>query len=148
MPAFLVAFALLFYKVFQSFVAVQPTVPSQRRAHWQFSRYKWPYILMLPALGTIALWAYYPLGRGTVMAFQDYNVRGFSEWIGINNFASVLFDVEFWFALWISIKYALMYVCFGFAMPIVLAFLLTEVPRCKVLFRTIYYLPAVLTGVV
>ena len=41
-----------------------------------------------------------------------------------------------------------MFMCFGFAAPIILAFLLTEVPKGKRLFRTIYYLPAVLTGVV
>ena len=41
-----------------------------------------------------------------------------------------------------------MFMLFGFCTPIVLAILLTEVPRGKILFRTIYYLPAVLTGVV
>lgn len=82
------------------------------------------------------------------MAFQDYNIRGFSEWIGVSNFANVLFDPEFWFAMWISFKYALMFAVFGFTAPIILAFLLTEVPRGKILFRTIYYLPAVLSGVV
>lgn len=82
------------------------------------------------------------------MVFQDYNVRGFSKWVGMDNFAKVLFDDEFWFALWVSLKYAMLFIVFGFIAPIVLAFLLTEVPKGKILFRTIYYLPAVLTGVV
>ena len=81
------------------------------------------------------------------MAFQDYNVRGLSEWVGMDNFARVLYSDEFWFALWVSVKYALMFMCFGFTAPIVLAFLLSEVPRGKLFFRAIYYLPAVLTGV-
>ena len=57
---------------------------------------------MLPALVSILVWAYYPMVRGIVIAFQDYNVRGFTEWVGMNNFADVLHDKEFWYALWIS----------------------------------------------
>jgi multiple sugar transport system permease protein len=103
---------------------------------------------MLPAMGSIALWAYYPLARGTVIAFQDYNVRGFSEWVGMRNFANVLFDDSFWYAMWVSLKYAFFYMVVAFAAPILLAFLLTEVPKGKLVYRTIYYLPAVLTGVI
>ena len=120
--------------------------PSRRG--WQFSRYKWAYLILLPAVGTIALWAYYPLARGSIMAFQDYNVRGFTQWIGMENIANVLFDDEFWYAMWVSLKYAGLFVVFGFAAPIALAFLLTEVPRGRLLFRSLYYLPAVLSGVV
>jgi len=144
----LAVFALVFRRVFRVFAEAQIYAGLGARGAWQFSRLKWAYALMLPALGSIALWAYYPLGRGAVMAFLDYNVRGFSRWIGMENFANVLFDAEFWFAVWISIQWALLYMLFGFCMPIVLALLLTEVPRGKLLFRMIYYLPAVLSGVV
>jgi multiple sugar transport system permease protein len=123
-------------------------VHASRRGHWQIDRYKWAYLVLLPALGSILLWAYYPLARGTVMAFQDYNVRGFSTWVGMDNFANVLFDAEFWHAMWTSVKYAGLYLLFGFFTPIILAFLLTEVPRGKIFFRTLYYLPAVLSGAV
>jgi multiple sugar transport system permease protein len=119
-----------------------------RTGHWQFDRYMFAYLLLLPALGSIALWAYYPLARGTTIAFQDYNVRGFSQWVGLENFANVLFDDAFWHAMWTSLKYAILYMTFGFFAPIILAFLLTEVPRGKMLYRTIFYLPAVLSGAV
>ncbi|MCL2645462.1 MAG: extracellular solute-binding protein [Phycisphaerales bacterium] len=121
---------------------------SPRRGHWQFSRYKFAYIILFPALGSIALWAYYPLIRGTTITFQNYNVRGFSTWVGIDNFANVLFDPAFWYALWISVKYCLLHITFGFFTPIILAFLLTEIPRGKLIYRTLYYLPAVLSGAV
>jgi multiple sugar transport system permease protein len=128
--------------------AAKMHVPLEKRGHWQFDRHKMAYLILFPALASIALWAYYPLAQGTVIAFQDYNVRGFSKWTGMDNFADVLFDDDFWYAMWVSVKYAAMYIAFGFFAPIILAFLLTEVPRGKVLFRTIYYLPAVLSGAV
>jgi ABC-type sugar transport system permease subunit len=47
-----------------------------------------------------------------------------------------------------TLWYAILMLGFGFAMPIGLALLLHEVPRGKVLYRTLYYLPAVTTGVI
>jgi multiple sugar transport system permease protein len=126
----------------------RPARTAQRRGHWQFIRYRFAYILLFPALGSIALWAYYPLARGTTIAFQNYNVREFSTWVGIENFADVLFDPVFWYAMWVSLKYTLMQMAFGFFTPIILAFLLTEVPRGRIVYRTLYYLPAVLSGAV
>lgn len=146
--AIFVIFALLFRRLLGVFED-QPVLPlGQKSGRWQFFRYKWAYFLVLPAVGSIAIWAYYPLARGTLMAFQDYNIRGFSKWVGIGNFASVLYDEEFWFALWVTVKYTVMFIAFGFVAPIVLAFLLTEVPRGKLFFRIVYYMPAILTGVV
>jgi ABC-type sugar transport system permease subunit/ABC-type glycerol-3-phosphate transport system substrate-binding protein len=143
----LVIFTVVFWKIFKTFAQKGDTAPalgSRLRAH----QHRWAYIWLFPAIGSIALWEYYPLARGTVMAFQNYNVRGFSDWVGLANFASVLFDQEFWYAIWVSLKYGMLTMLFGFCSPILLAFLLSEVPRGKTLFRTIYYLPAVLSGVI
>jgi multiple sugar transport system permease protein len=82
------------------------------------------------------------------MAFQDYNVRGFSTWVGFENFATVLFSNEFWYALFVSLKYTVLFMAFGFFAPIILALLLAEVPQGKILYRIIYYLPAMLSGVI
>jgi len=143
----LVLFTFVFWKIFKTF-AQKGDTPAVLGSRLRARQHRWAYILLFPAIGSIALWEYYPLARGTVMAFQNYNVRGFSEWVGLGNFASVLFDQEFWFAIWVSFKYGLLSMLFGFCSPIVLAFLLSEVPRGKTLFRTIYYLPAVLSGVI
>jgi multiple sugar transport system permease protein len=142
--AILIAFSFVLYRVFKVFTPED----LQGKGGWQFGKYKWAYLAMLPAIGTIALWIYYPLARGTIMAFQDYNVRGFSQFVGMENFANALFDTAFWHSMWVSLQYAMIFMVFGFAAPIVLAILLTEVPRGRLLFRTIYYLPAVLTGIV
>jgi multiple sugar transport system permease protein len=141
--AIFVGFAFLFHRVFKVF---KP--PDRQERGWAFGRYKWAYSMMFPGVSAIALWAYYPLYRGMIIAFLDYNVRGFSEWVGLENFATVLYDDQFWYSMYISLWYAGLFMLFGFGAPIILAFLLTEVPRGKILFRTIYYLPTVLTGVV
>ncbi len=142
-------FVLVLMKVFRTFSKSMVRSDADRaRGDWQFGRNKLAYMILLPALLSIAVWSYWPLMRGTVMAFQDYNVRGFSTWVGFENFATVLFSVEFWYALLVSLKYTVLFMSFGFFAPILLAFLLAEVPQGKILYRTIYYLPAMLSGVI
>jgi multiple sugar transport system permease protein len=142
-------FILVLLKVFKTFSQSMTRSDEDRaRGDWQFGRYKMAYLILLPAVLSIAVWSYWPLMRGTVMAFQDYNVRGFSTWIGFENFATVLFSNDFWFALLVSLEYTALFMTFGFFAPIILALLLAEVPKGKILFRTIYYLPAMLSGVV
>jgi ABC-type sugar transport system permease subunit/ABC-type glycerol-3-phosphate transport system substrate-binding protein len=105
-------------------------------------------LFLLPAIASIILWAYYPLARGSVMAFQDYKILGGSEWVGLRNFIEAASSREFWQYLLQTGVYLAMSLSMGFVAPIVLAILLTEVPKGKVLFRTLYYLPAVTTGLV
>ena len=148
--AILLLFAWVFRRVFRTFSAASAgqyatgDACGGRRKRLRFTAW----LLLLPALLSIALWAYYPLARGTLMAFQDYNIRGFSRWVGMENFASVLFDDEFWYSLRISLEYAAMYLLMGFTAPIALAFLLSEIPRGRLAYRLLYYLPAVLSGVI
>jgi multiple sugar transport system permease protein len=142
-------FVLVLLKVFRTFSrSVIRSDEDRARGEWQFGRNKMAYLILLPAILSIAVWSYWPLMRGTLMAFQDYNVRGFSTWIGFENFAAVLFSNEFWYALYISLKYTVLFMTFGFIAPIVLALMLAEVPKGKIFFRVIYYLPAMLAGVV
>ena len=142
-------FILVLIKVFKTFSkSLIRSDDDRARGEWQFGRNKIAYLILLPAILSIAVWSYWPLMRGTIIAFQNYNVRGFSTWTGFENFSTVLFNYEFWYALYISLKYTILFMTFGFIAPIVLAFLLAEVPRGKILFRVIYYLPAMLSGVV
>lgn len=105
-------------------------------------------LLILPAALSILVWQYFPLIRGTLMAFQDYNVMGNSPFVGVRNFAEVLFDANFWHSIYVTVLYTGLYMVFAFISPILLALLLTEVPKGKIFFRTIFYLPAVLSGLV
>ena len=142
-------FVLVLLKVFRTFSrSMTRSDVDLARGDWQFGRHKLAYAMLAPAFLSIAVWSYWPLMSGTVMAFQDYNVRGFSTWAGFANFATVLFNLDFWHAMLVSLEYTLLFMSFGFIAPIVLGLLLAEVPKGKILFRTIYYLPAMLSGVI
>ncbi|MCE9557909.1 MAG: extracellular solute-binding protein [Armatimonadetes bacterium] len=103
---------------------------------------------IFPAAATLILWSYYPLARGLTIAFQDYKVVGGSTWVGLDNFISVFSQPLFWKALMNSFIYVALTIGIGFGLPIGLALMLNEIPRGKVLFRTVYYLPAMTSPVV
>ena len=113
---------------------------------WRKFGYAW--IVMAPAILSVAIWQYYPVLRGSLMAFQDYKLVLPSTWVGVDNFAEVLFAKAFWNGLYNSARYMGYALALGFLTPVLLALALHEVPRGKVFFRTLYYLPAVTTGLV
>lgn len=105
-------------------------------------------ICLAPAVLTIGLWAYYPLGKGLMMAFQDYKIVGNSRWVGLDNFIGVFSQPIFYRSLFNSFLYVGLSLVIGFFLPIFLALALNEIPRGRVFFRTIFYLPAMTSSVV
>ncbi len=116
------------------------------RGGWKTHAVAW--LFMTPAVLSIAVWAYYPLVRGMIMAFQDYMIIGASHWVGLDNFIEAFGRQEFWIGLKNSFIYTLLSLSMGFFIPIFLALMLHEIPRGKMLFRTLYYLPAVTSGII
>ena len=154
-----VSLALLFTLVFRLVVrsfssdyesndAIGAKKRRKRKSRATWRRNVFAFFIMSPALISVALWAYYPLMRGSLMAFQDYRIILGSKWVGLDNFSEVLFTPQVWKAFWNSFQFMLLSLGLGFFTPIILALMLHEVPRGKILYRTLYYLPAVTTGLV
>lgn len=106
--------------------------------------YAWG-LLLIP-LGLTLAWQYIPLARGAGMALMDYQLLLKSDFVGIDNFANVLFDARFWGSMAATLHFAFWFLTVGFVTPILLAYLLHLTPRHRLIFRTIYYLPALLSG--
>jgi ABC-type sugar transport system permease subunit len=138
-----IAFIALFGYVWKLFSVAKPISNRQRR-----KRYGLAYAMLFPAILTILVFNYYPLLRGAVMAFQDYNIMGRSTFVGLDNFAMVLFDPSFWLSIIRTVEYVFWSLLFVFLSPILLAIILSEIPFGKVFFRVVYYLPAVVSGLV
>lgn len=107
-----------------------------------------PWLFLAPAVLLIAVWSYYPLFKGAAMAFMDYRVVGGGEWLGLDNFIRVATDPGFWTAWARTLEYVAITLALGFATPVVLAVLLDEIPRGKIFFRFIYFLPHLTSALV
>jgi len=142
-----IAYVFVFRYVFRVFTPEH--AGSQGRQTWGFRKYRWAYALLFPALASIFVWQYVPLMRGSVMAFMDYRIIGKSSLVMLDNFGDLLVDRSgWWLPVWNALRYSFLVISLTFIPPIFLAILLQEVPKGKILFRTIYYLPAVITGLV
>ena len=120
-------------------VGFQRVPVSRQLAAWCF---------MIPALLSILLWQYYPLARGSVMAFQDYYLVKPSVFVGLTNFIEAVSTKLFWVAWRNTLTYVILALSMGFCLPIFVALLLSEVPRGKLAYRMIYLLPAATSGLV
>ncbi len=107
-----------------------------------------PWIFLAPAVLSILVWSYYPLLRGGLMAFQDYRIVGSATWVGLDNFIRVSIDPGFWKAWARTLEYVLITLVLGFLSPIALAVMLCEIPRGKVFFRFLYFLPHLTSALV
>ncbi|MBC2593357.1 extracellular solute-binding protein [Ruficoccus amylovorans] len=143
------AFTVGIGAVWRSFGRVGPAVDLSHRRHRRNLLRGW--VLLLPAFGLILVWQYLPLILGgATITFMDYELVLPSRWVGVDNFATILYDPRFWDALWREFYFVALMIGLGFWPPILLAILLQEVPTtfAKYFFRTVYYLPSVLAGVV
>ncbi|MED5414228.1 MAG: sugar ABC transporter permease, partial [Candidatus Latescibacterota bacterium] len=118
-----------------------------QRSWWSF---RTAYLLVMPALGVVLFWQYIPMIMGAPLALFDYELVIGSHFVGIDNFATVLYDSRFWGSLGRTFYWVLLTVGLGFWPPIFVAILLDEVPTAglKYFFRTVFYLPTVVSGVI
>lgn len=107
-----------------------------------------PWLLLFPALLLIALWGYYPLFQGMIMAFQDFRIAGETRFVGLDNFISLALDAGFWASMGRTVYYVAVTMAISFTAPIILAVMLSEVPRGKIFYRTLFFLPQVTSGLV
>lgn len=79
--------------------------------------------------------------------FRVRLVRPEKAFVGVDNYTFSLGEESFRNALWNSARYALMSVPLGIAVALAVALLVNQKLRGITLFRTIYYIPAISSGV-
>lgn len=103
---------------------------------------------ILPAALSVLVWSYYPLFQGLLIAFQDYRIMEGSSWVGLDNFIAAFTSPIFYKSLLNSVVFVALTIGVGFLLPILLALGLNEIPRFGVLFRVLFYLPAMTSPIV
>jgi ABC-type sugar transport system permease subunit/ABC-type glycerol-3-phosphate transport system substrate-binding protein len=139
-------FIFAIWHVLRAFTKADRAIRKQS-SWWKFRK---AYLLMAPAFLVVLFWQYVPLVMGAPLALFDYELVIESSWVGIDNFATIFFDEQFWASLGRTFYWVLLTVGLGFWPPIMVAILLDEVPTgtLKYFFRTVFYLPTVVSGVI
>ncbi|MCK6495389.1 sugar ABC transporter permease [bacterium] len=83
-----------------------------------------------------------------LFSFCDYRVLSPARWVGMNNYREMVFeDPLFWKSLWNTAYYTAFHVPLGLCGALLLAVLLNQKVRGMRFFRTIFYIPSIISGV-
>lgn len=103
------------------------------------------YALVLPWILGLLIWNLYPFGRSLYLSFTEYNIFQPPKWVGLSNYVRMFTrDPYFWPSFRLTLSYAALNVPLGLLGSIGVALLLNRPIKGIGIWRTIYYLPAVL----
>jgi multiple sugar transport system permease protein len=107
-----------------------------------------PYLLVLPAVVWVFVFALWPFLNTVVLAFTDARPLRPAEFVGLANFAKLFEDERFGYALTTSLVYVVVCVPLLTFLPLLLALLVhTKIPAIG-FFRTTFYFPVIASAVV
>lgn len=126
----------------------QDSARSRRRARsLRAQRARLFYVLVTPwAIGLLAF-TVGPLGYSFYISLTNWNLLQPAKFIGGSNYLHMINDPLFWKSLEVTAEYALGTVPTGLAFALLLAVLLNQKVKALGAFRTIFYLPSVISGV-
>jgi multiple sugar transport system permease protein len=105
------------------------------------------YVFMLPAiLGILFFWLG-PMVASFGLSFSSYDMLTPPSWVGLENYRDLADDQFFRHSLRVTAVYAVVSVPLVLVTALALAVLLNQPFRGITFFRSVYYLPAVMSGV-
>jgi multiple sugar transport system permease protein len=105
------------------------------------------YLFISPWLLGLLFFMVYPMLRSLYLSFTSYDLLSAPRLIGTENYAELLNDDLFWHSLEITLVYTLVSVPGSTVISIAVAMLLNAKVRAINYWRTIYYLPSIVSGV-
>jgi multiple sugar transport system permease protein len=106
------------------------------------------YLFLSPWLIGLAVFWLLPIIASFLLSLTDYDILSDPEWVGLQNYREMLFDDRtFWVSIRVTLKYLVLsvplYLFFGLIVSLVLNLKMRGINT----FRTILFLPGVLSGV-
>jgi ABC-type sugar transport system permease subunit len=133
--------------------APAPAEPRKRTAGvaWRrrFARHGWPLLFISPFFILFAVFSLYPIGFSAWLSLHDWSLIGPARWVGLDNYHALLHDTLFWQSMLNAALLFLIYVPAMTFLALVLAALLnSRYVRLEGLWRTLIFLPYIMSGTV
>lgn len=105
------------------------------------------YLFLSPWLfGLAALWLI-PIGASVLLSLSEYDIITPPQFVGLENYREMFDDRTFWVSIRVTLKYMVLSVPLYIVCGLLLSLVLNLKMRGINLFRTILFLPSVLSGV-
>ncbi len=88
-----------------------------------------------------------PIVASLLLSFSEYDIITPPQWLGLDNYRELFDDRTFWVSIRVTLKYMVLSVPLYIITGLLLSLVLNLKVRGINLFRTLFFLPAVLSGV-
>lgn len=105
-------------------------------------------IFVLPTLLAFAVAFMVPFIMGIYLSFCDFTTVTNAKFVGISNYAKAFTNPDFLKALWFTVKFAVLAVVTINICGFALALMLTQNIKGRNIFRTIFFMPNLIGGIV
>ena len=108
---------------------------------------KWSWLFILPTFICFCIGFIWPFAQGIYLSFCSFNIPKDAKFVGIKNFLKV-FDAGFVNAFWNTALFAVVSVILINVIAFMIAYALTQKMKGANLFRTVFFMPNLIGGVV
>ena len=124
---------------------IAPLSKPQRRSAYRTRAMMLPYLFLLPAVVIWLVLMAIPLFNALLLSLQAWDGLRPPTWVGLRNFDNLLHDRVFLLALRNTAIFVVATVIFQTIIPLLVANLLHSGVRGSTVFRTIYFMPVVIS---
>src|SRR5713226_5829317 len=128
---------------------VKTGIVSPRQRSWkEFLRQWQAFSFTVPALVLLSIFLIYPIGYVVYLGFQRWDLLGSPQFIGLQNYNTILFrDSAFLQSVGVTILFVVLAVPAQVGLGLFLAVLLDSEFRGRTFFRTVFFIPMVISFV-
>lgn len=105
-------------------------------------------LFLVPTFAAFCIGFLYPFFKGIYLSFCKFKTTSNASWVGLSNYAKALQDASFRHAFWYTALYALVSVVLINLLAFFVAYVLTQGIRGSNLFRTVFFMPNLIGGIV
>lgn len=105
-------------------------------------------IFVLPTLAAFAIGFIYPFFQGIYLSFCDFVITSNAEFVGLDNYVTAFQDPSFLNAFWFTIMFVVVSVILINVLAFAIAYVLTLGIRGSNIFRTVFFMPNLIGGIV
>ena len=109
---------------------------------------RWFPVLVLPTLAAFLIAFIIPFIMGIYLSFTKFSTVENAQWVGIENYIKAFSNADFINALWFTVKFTVVSVITINILAFLLALLLTKAIKGTNLFRTTFFMPNLIGGIV
>ena len=123
-----------------------PAAHNSRLIRRPIQRMVW--LFLLPTCAAFCIGFLYPFFKGAFLSFCKFKLTSQWTWVGFSNYIKAFSDSSFLHAFWYTALFAFVSVVFINVLAFTVAYFLTKGIRGSNLFRTVFFMPNLIGGIV